>query len=546
MGTFENLEKAVGAFERAGMRDKALQSLMALYAEDRARAYPVVRRWRGIWNAEVKALATKSAADAVRTLYFMTARDYFDDYLIAVEYDKPYKDKYYLPRRKYLMGLGLIDAYQKALDGELDFLSISMPKRTGKSETGINFICMLSGRNPALESMVITTGDALVGSFFNECRRYFDPNNGYNYLDIFPQATMVGTNADERWIDLKEPHRFHTILCRSVNAAQIGLSEATNVLYLDDLVESREEAKNAQRMENKWEYINGDVLGRALEGTPIISCGTRYSVNDPMGRLQEKAKDLGWRTKIIEVPALSDKDESNYEFFNPKLGRQQFTAQYFMHERQSLSPEQWESEFQQQPFEARGILFPREKLQRFTELPLEEPDYVYAVCDTAESGEDSCVMLVAYVYGEDIFIPDVVYDNSTPNVTKAECAKMIAKHGVGTALFESNNAGEYFARDVEQMLKTMGVRCSIKTKRTSSNKQTKIELASDNILKYFHFLDDSKITGGGQYSLGLRELFGYTRTGKVAHDDFPDACAMLENALRGATVVNAQILKRPF
>ena len=42
------------------------------------------------------------------------------------------------------------------------------------------------------------------------------------------------------------------------------------MLYLDDCVEGREEAKNRQRLDDKWEVISGDIMGRAIEGTPMV------------------------------------------------------------------------------------------------------------------------------------------------------------------------------------------------------------------------------------------------------------------------------------
>ncbi|MCD8383400.1 MAG: site-specific integrase [Clostridiales bacterium] len=79
-----------------------------------------------------------------RCLVF-SAPYYFDDYLQAVEYGKPLDKKFYQPRRHYLKRY--VDAYQEILDGKLDFLSISMPKRCGKSQLGINFTNMLSGKD---------------------------------------------------------------------------------------------------------------------------------------------------------------------------------------------------------------------------------------------------------------------------------------------------------------------------------------------------------------------------------------------------------------
>ena len=80
-----------------------------------------------------------------------------------------------------------------------------------------------------------------------------------------------------------------------------------------------------------------------------------------------------------------------------------FTTQYFRDQREMLSAEQFESEFQQQPFEAKGILFPEASLNRYFELPVDrEPDSIIAVCDTADKGADYCSMPIAAVYGDDL------------------------------------------------------------------------------------------------------------------------------------------------
>lgn len=549
MGLYEEQVQAMMRFSKAEMPDKVLSCLQNLYREDRARTYPYLRQYRMEWQEMIK--RNVSPADymqLVRRSYILAARDYFEDYLIAVEFDVPYKNKFYLPRRSYLRRHGIVQGYQSILDGELDYLTISLPKRAGKSQLGINFISMISGKFPLRSSLMEGTGDDLINSFYKGCLQYLDAESGYLFGEIFPDSKLVQTKADTHTIDLYEISRFPTIMCRSIDARQVGLSEATNVLYLDDCVEGREEAKNRQRLDDKWEILNGDVLGRAIEGTPVVVTGTRYSLYDPIGRIQEKAEKLGKRWKAIEVPALDlITDESNYEYYNPKLERKVFTTTYFRNERESLTAEQFESEFQQQPFEAKGVLFPEKELNYFLELPVDrDPDYIYAVCDTAEGGGDSVFMPVAYIYGDDVFIPDLVYDDSTPDVTKPQCARKLVDNKVGTALFESNNAGTYYARDVEVLIKGLGGKCCILTKRTTSNKKTRIELASDNIKKHFWFLDKSKRKPNSQYSLAMKELHSYTRTGKVLHDDVADGLSLLENALRVYIGSTVRIVDRPF
>lgn len=478
-----------------------------------------------------------------RCLLFEAPHD-FDSFMTYIELDRKPEKRFYAPRKHYLKPM--VQGFQDVLDGKLRLLTISMPKRAGKSQTGINFVNMLSGKFPDRSTLMEGTGDDLVKSFYNGCLEYLTVPNEYLFYDVFPDARLVQTNADTKTVNLKSKSRFPTIMCRSIDARQVGLSEATNVLYLDDCVEGREEAKNRQRLDDKWEVISGDIMGRAIEGTPMVFTGTRYSLYDPIGRVQEHAQREGWAWRAIEIPALDlVTDESNYEY--EREGKKVFTTAYFREQRELLSAEQFESEFQQQPFEAKGLLFNKDELNYFFELPKDrDPDTIIAVGDTAESGSDSTSMPVAMIYGSNVYIVDVVFDDSPAEVTKPECAKCLIENKVASAVFESNNAGQYYARDVDQIIRDRGYSVGIRTKRTISNKQTRIEFASDNIKKNFYFKHPSTYKRGSQYWNFMKEVTTYTRSGKVPHDDAPDSLSLLENEIRMLSGGKVEVFKRPI
>lgn len=257
--------------------------------------------------------AADSLFDVYKKAMCFDAPHDFDTFLLYIEMNRKPEKKFYAPRRHYLRPI--VAAYQEVLDGKLRLLTLSMPKRAGKSQLGINFVNFLSGREPDKSSLMEGTGDDLVKSFYSGCLEYLQTPNEYLFYDVFPNSPLVQTNADTKILNLRSKSRFPTVMCRSIDARQVGLSEATNVLYLDDCVEGREEAKNRQRLDDKWEIISGDILGRAIEGTPIVATGTRYSLYDPIGHLQEEAQKGGWAWKAIEIPALDPvTDESNYEY----------------------------------------------------------------------------------------------------------------------------------------------------------------------------------------------------------------------------------------
>lgn len=496
-------------------------------------------------------LHMKTSEDKYGELYedglLFEAPHLVDSFFLYIELDEkdPYK-RFYFPRQKVLHPV--VTAYQEIYDGKLDFLSVSQPKRTGKTTGGLRLALMMGGRDPEGSIFAVGKGEGLVKRFYGGLTQAFENKNMYDrFLRVFPEAKKVAQSAEGLSIDLKEksPSTFPTFTCRPIDGAIVGCTEANVLVYIDDCVKNHEEARNRDRLEFLCEKVTDDVLGRRLEGTPIIIQGTKYSLYDPITALQEKADLLGWKWREVAIPALDPiTDESNWEII--RAGKRIFTTDYYRKERMLVSEETWAAEFQQEPFEAKGRMFSENELNYFEELPVDrEPDAIMAACDSADKGEDSCSMPVGYVYGNEVYIVDVVFDNAGVQFTKPECANMLIKHNVKTVTFESNSAGEYFGRDVMEIIKSQGGRCSARYKFNCANKITRMENARDNIIKYYYFRDFRKMDKSCQYYRFMKELTTMTRSGKVKHDDAPDSIALFENEMRSGTVRTAVIIESP-
>ncbi len=512
-------------------------------------------KWSGYVKQAVQALHIQTADEKYGEVYenglLFEAPYLVDSFFLYIELDEkdPYK-RFYFPRRKVLQPV--VSAYQEIYDGKLDFLSVSQPKRTGKTTGGLRLALMMGGREPDGSIFAVGKGEGLVKRFYGGLTQAFENEFMYKrFLNVFPKALKVNQSAEGLSIDLKQksPTTFPTFTCRPIDGAIVGCTEANVLVYIDDCVKNHEEARNRDRLEFLCEKVTDDVLGRRLEGTPIIIQGTKYSLYDPITALQTKADEMGWKWKEVAIPALDPiTDESNWEIYRKdnKGLRKIFTTDYYRKERMLVSEETWAAEFQQEPFEAKGRMFPKEELNRFIELPVDkEPDAIMAACDTADNGTDYCSMPIAYIYGHDVFIVDAVFDNSGTNHTKPECANMLVKHNVKTVVFESNSAGKYFGRDVMNLVKEQGGRCSDRYKFNCANKITRMENARDNIIRDYWFLDESKYERNSQYYLFMKNLTDMTRSGKVLHDDAPDSLALLENEMRKAPK-QARIMPSPI
>lgn len=473
-------------------------------------------------------------------------------YYIEIDEKDPFK-RFYFPRRKVLQPV--VGAYQEVYDGKLDFLSVSQPKRTGKTTGGLRLAQMMGGREPDGSIFGVGKGEGLVKRFYGGLLQGFETESTYKrFLSVFPEAVKIGDkdykSAENLSIDLKSKNIFPTFTCRPIDGAIVGCTEANVLVYIDDCVKNHEEARNRDRLEFLCEKVTDDVLGRRLEGTPIIIQGTKYSLYDPITALQNKADELGWRWREVAVPALDPiTDKSNWEIYRKdKKGlRKIFTTDYYRKERKLVSEETWAAEFQQEPYEAKGRMFAENELNYFEELPVDrEPDAIMAACDSADKGDDSCAMPVGYVYGNEVYIVDVVFDNAGTQFTKPECANMLIKHNVKTVTFESNSAGEYFGRDVMDIVKDRGGRCSARFKFNCTNKITRMENARDNIIRDYYFRDFKKMDRQSQYYKFMKELTTMTRSGKVAHDDAPDSIALFENEMRMGVSAKVEAAANPF
>ena len=329
-------------------------------------------------------------------------------YYIEIDEKDPFK-RFYFPRRKVLQPV--VVAYQEVYDGKLDFLSVSQPKRTGKTTGGLRLAQMMGGREPDGSIFGVGKGEGLVKRFYGGLLQCFETESTYKrFLSVFPEAVKIGDkdykSAENLSIDLKSKNIFPTFTCRPIDGAIVGCTEANVLVYIDDCVKNHEEARNRDRLEFLCEKVTDDVLGRRLEGTPIIIQGTKYSLYDPITALQNKADELGWRWREVAVPALDPiTDESNWEIYRKdKKGlRKIFTTDYYRKERKLVSEETWAAEFQQEPYEAKGRMFAENELNYFEELPVDrEPDAIMAACDSADKGDDSCSMPIGYVYGNEV------------------------------------------------------------------------------------------------------------------------------------------------
>lgn len=482
---------------------------------------------------------SKDASSLFKAVLLLEAQGLrLDSYMQYIELQREPEKRFWIPRRKQLEPV--CRAMQKLVDGELDILSISLPPGTGKSTLEIFLHSMMIGAFPDSCSLASGHSGTLTNSIYDGVNSILsDPD--YLWHDVYPAAGTIITNAKEQTIDLGKKHRFSSLTCRAIGASLTGATRCEKLLTADDLVSGIEEALSIDRLDKLWTAYTNDLKSRKKLNCKELHLATRWSVHDPIGRLQVMYADSP-KAQFLVMPAVDEDGESN---FNYRYGVG-FDKAYFEDMKNNLDDCSWRALFMNQPIEREGLLYNEDELRRYFELPSDSPDAIISVCDTKDKGADYCVMPIAYQYGNDFYIEEIICDNNNPEIVETRLVEILLRHKVKLSRFESNSAGGKIAEKVQKEVKTRGGITRITTKYSTANKATRIIVDSPFVKEHFLFKDNSVIKNNKEYKRALGMLCSYTMAGRNAHDDVPDAFSMLADFIQSFETQTVRVIQRPY
>lgn len=471
----------------------------------------------------------------------------FDSFMLYLEIDREPEKRFYQPRRNILKQVA--DALQEFVEGDLDELFLSMPPRVGKSTILMFFTLWWMGRNTESSNLYVSYTGIVVKVFYNGILEVLDDPKTYNYHQIFPKARKEVTDAGDLLLDLERKKRYKSLTCRSIDGTLNGACDCSGILIADDLVSDIEEALNTQRLQTKWNAVENNMLPRAKEQAKILWCGTRWSINDPIGRRldllesDETYADVNY--KVIAIPALNENDESNFDYlFN--LG---FSTAYYRRRRASFEKSNdiasWDAQYLQKPIEREGSLFLPSNLRYYNGvLPESEPDRIFMALDPAYGGGDFVSAPVAVQYGEDLYIPDLVFNDSDKTITQPRVVQTVMGNSVAALTMEADASTEGYKDKIEEKLSELGYKLNIVTKAPPRNKSKRDRIfnAAPDIIEHMIFLETSK--RGKEYQKFMENLFSFKMQAKKQHDDAPDSLAMLISMSEFTNYVKP--MRRPF
>ena len=483
----------------------------------------------------------------------------FESFCIAMEWNRPINKQFYLPRAKLLKKHGFIQAIQDLIDDKLDLLVLNAPPRVAKSTIGLFLQVLLGSISPDESILGAGHSVSLVQSFYSEILSLLTDEQ-YRYNKIFPNNKLVNKSAEQYYIDLNKVKRFHTFNYVSIESGGTGKVQAERLLYCDDLVKDVEQANSPDRLAKLYFNYTSTIKDRKIQRLckdgvyrpcPELHICTPWSLHDVTSRVVNNAKESGdmSRVRIVSIPCYDENGNSNFEYDYGKG----FNTQYYKDMEIAEDPVIFSAKYLMQPIERDGIVFSKDNVSFYNELPGGKPDRIIAYADPTHGGADFFSLPIGYVYGNEIYIEDVLFENNFggDDYIRPKICDIIIRNNVTRFGIEKPNGGDFLATLIEKDLRERNYHCNITTHNVPTNKskndrilarQNEIKgIATENGTYRIYFKNLDLIKGNKPYLTAMRQLFTWNQNPNMKnkqHDDFPDSLAgMLSNVLNSTNNV---------
>lgn len=446
-----------------------------------------------------------------------------DSYFRYIEKKREPKERFYMPRRKQFLKIGLVDGLQGMIDDKYDMLLISLIPGAGKTSIEKFFLSGVIGWYPKDFNLFYSHSSDITRMFYDGELDIVKNLGEYCWHDIFPNLAVSGENAKMEQFNVGKYKPFPSVQCTSVGSKNAGKVRASKFLLVDDMIGGIEEALNRNILDKLWDKYAVDARQRKIQDTDGNNCkeihiATRWSVHDVIGRIQ-KMYEGNDRVKTIAVPDIDPKTgKSNFDYEYSG-----FTVEFFEDQQLLMDDVSYRCLYKQEPIEREGLLFPEEKTRRYLNLPHGAPEIITAQCDTKGKGTDYFVLPVLQKYGEDYYCVDCACDNTADYELQYENASnIIVDNQVQECEFERNAGGDRVALEVNKRVEQKGWICNITDTPTETNKEARIYQCSSWILQHVIFKDSSLYTPKEPYGVMMSLLTRYSVSDKKQLDDVPD------------------------
>lgn len=282
-------------------------------------------------------------------------------------------------------------------------LIFCMPPRHGKTELATKRLAAkYLGNNPTHSVAVAAYSDTLAQEFGGDTRAII---NTPQFRQVFPNFRLRrGGNAK----DNLETEAGGRAIFVGRGGALTG--RGAHLLLIDDLYKDHEEARSQAIRDQAWNWFTKVAMTRRMGKRLVMLTMTRWHSDDVIGRLTDPEnpyynKDEAKKWKVIRLPAIAEEDDLLMRAPGAALWPERYDLD-FLRGQQRLDPLGFAALYQQRPTVADGVLFRRDTIQYYDELP----DNVRFYCasdhavGTNQRNDPSCLIKVAVDQRDNIYL----------------------------------------------------------------------------------------------------------------------------------------------
>jgi len=398
--------------------------------------------------------------------------------------------EFYTEDKTYLKDLCLI------IQNKPDRLMVNMPPRTGKSLTLTLAETWFIGHDQNERVISVSYNDTLAGRFSKGVRSTIEAtrmDNSIIFSDIFPGVKIKrGDGAAQLW---SVEGSFFTFMGSGMGSSITGTG--ASLLVVDDIIKNAKEAYTSHVLEEHYHFYKNTLLSRLESGGRIIVNMTRWAEEDLCGKLLAEDPD-SW---VVYSKAIEECSGV-------------MTQAELEDKKKIIDPEIWEANYRQNIISSADALYS----DGFRALNVHSDEPRHIVIDVADRGTDFLAAASFVKNGDFLDVYGTFMDSTELTDLEDKLIRWIEIQDPCRIYIESNNVGNYFARQLKKKLPGR----SIKTYHTNANKEARIKASSWWCMEQIRFHKSTMSGDFFKHLLGFKSKF---RANK--HDDPEDVMAAI-------------------
>ena len=185
------------------------------------------------WELEKFAFENKTYFQILDDLYeiiLLEAQNkQVDSYFRYLERKREPKERFYMPRRKQFLKIGLTDGLQGMIDDLYDMLLISLIPGAGKTTIEKLFLSAVIGWYPRDFNLFYSHSSDITRMFYDGEYDIVTNPEEYTWGEIFPGLCVTGQNAKMEQFNVGKYKPFPSVQCTSVGSKNAGKVRASNI-----------------------------------------------------------------------------------------------------------------------------------------------------------------------------------------------------------------------------------------------------------------------------------------------------------------------------